>query len=78
MMMTWNSMVENYPNMWVVIKNPVMDGPDVIKGEVITAKSDDEICDYEDSHDNEGLIFRRTTDDEWNGTIRTDFIIRTV
>ena len=32
--MTWDQMVETYPDMWVAIANPVMDGdhPDVIEG----------------------------------------------
>lgn len=78
MIITWDEMIKRYPNMWVVIKNPVMDGPDVIEGEIVTALNDDEICDYEDLHDNDGFIFRRTTEDDWNGTIRTDFVIETV
>ena len=62
--LTWNEMVSMYPNMWVVIKNAITDGPDVVKGEVLTTKTDDEICEYEDKHDKEGLLFRRTTEDE--------------
>ena len=76
--LTWDEMVTLYPNMWVVIKNATMDGPDVIKGELVTTKTDEEICDYEIAHYDEGLIFRRTTEDEWNGTIKADFIIKTL
>lgn len=35
--MTWEQMVENYPDMWVAILNPVMDGdhPDILEGDVV-------------------------------------------
>ncbi len=37
--MTWNQMVEAYPNMWVAIRNPIMDGdhPDILEGDVYQA-----------------------------------------
>ena len=76
--MTWEEISKQYPNMWVAVKNPIMSGPDIIEGDVVAIKSDTEICDYENEHDNEGLIFRRTMEDEWNGTIDTGFIITTV
>ena len=76
--LTWNEMVTLYPNMWVVIKNATTDGPDIVRGELVTTKTDEEICEYEDAHYDEGLIFRRTTDSEWNGTVSTDFIVKTV
>lgn len=63
--LSWNQMVSMYPNLWVVIKNAVMDGPDVIEGEVVTTKTDDEICGYEDAHDNEGYLFRRTSEEDY-------------
>ena len=28
--MTWDEMVEKYPDRWVVVKDAVMDGPDVL------------------------------------------------
>lgn len=78
MIMTWDEMTHKYPSMWVVIREAVMDGPDVISGDVIAAISDDDICEYEDKHFKDGYLFRRTADGDWNGTFRADFDIQTI
>ena len=75
--MTWNNMVEEYPNMWLAIKNAEMDGPNIITGIVFAVLTDDEIIDYEDEHGDEGLIFRRTKGGVSNGPIRANFIVET-
>ena len=77
MLETWGNIVREYPGMWVAIKNPQMDGPNIISGELFAVKSDDEIIDFEDEHIGEGLIYRRTTGGESNGPIRANFIIET-
>lgn len=78
--MTWDQMVETYPDMWVAIANPVMDGdhPDVIEGDVVDAVSDEEIGDFEEEHINDDLTYRRTTESGWNGMFYADFSITTV
>ena len=78
--MTWDQMVSEYPDMWVAIKNPETDGvkPDILAGEVVTALSDDDVDDYEESHLDEKLIYKRTTESGWNGMFYTDFSITTV
>ncbi len=76
--MTWEEMVMTYPDAWVVLKNVKKSGPDIISGDVIDVVDDNEIMDYEDEHDGEGLTFRRTTEGEWNGTISANFIIETI
>ncbi|MBO4395018.1 MAG: hypothetical protein J5819_01560 [Eubacterium sp.] len=72
---TWDEMVEKYPNSWVVIRNAEMDGPNIISGIVETVKTDDEICDYESQHLREGLVFMRTTEGDWSGTIDSNLRI---
>ncbi len=78
--MTWNQMVEAYPNMWVAIRNPIMDGdhPDILEGDVVDVISDDNISEYEVEHQGQGLTFYRTTESGWNGMFYADFSITTV
>ena len=78
--MTWDEMVEKYPDMWVAISNPVMDGdhPDVLEGDLVCAVSDDEIGKFRSDHRGEGLIYRRTTESGWNGMFYADFSIKAV
>lgn len=75
--MSWDEMVLEYPDMWIAVKDAVMDGPDILSGEVFAIKSDEEIIDYEDLHSEEGLIFRRTKGGRSNGPIRANFVIET-
>ncbi len=78
--MTWEEMVKTYPDMWVAVANPVMDGdsPDILEGDVVATVSDDDIGDYEVDHIGEGLKYCRTTDSGWNGMFYADFSITTV
>ena len=76
--MTWEEMVNMYPGKWVVIVNPIMDGPDVISGEILDVKSDEEIGKYRVEHRKDGFTFRRTTEEKWSGIIDADFVIETV
>ena len=78
--MTWDEMVNAYPDMWVVIANPIMDGeaPDILEGDVVDVVSDDDIGDYKESHRNQGLKYRRTTESGWNGMFYEDFSIKTI
>lgn len=77
MLETWENIIKMYPGMWVAIKNPQMDGPNIIAGELFAVKTDDEIIDFEDEHVGEGLIYRRTTGGDLNGPIRANFIVET-
>ena len=78
--MTWDEMVEKYPDKWVVISDPLMDGdhPDVLEGDVVAVVDDDELSDYEDKHVKENYIYRRTTESGWNGIFYADFSIKVV
>ena len=80
MRMKWDQMVEQYPDMWVVIANPVMDGdhPDIMEGDVVDVVSDDEIGDYRLSHMSQNYEYRRTTESGWNGMFYADFSITTL
>ena len=37
--MRWEEMVDAFPDQWVAVQNAVMDGPDVIEGDVLCAIS---------------------------------------
>ena len=78
--MTWDDMVKTYPDMWVAVANPIMDGdaPDILEGDIVAAVSDDDIGDYKNAHRNQGLKYRRTTESGWNGMFYADFSITTV
>ncbi len=78
--MSWDEMVKDYPDKWVAIANPVMDGnaPDILEGDVVAVISDEEIGNYKDLHRNQGLKYRRTTESGWNGMFYADFSITTV
>ena len=73
--MKWEERVEKYPDRWVALNNVVKGGLDIVSGDVVAVKTDDEICGYEDEHIGEGLIFRRTTEGYWDGIINSDFAI---
>ena len=72
---SWQYMSETYPDMWVAIREPEMDGPDVISGIIEAVLSDDEIIECENNHLYDGLKFRRTTEGNWGGIIESNFII---
>ena len=78
--MTWDQIVEEYPDMWVAIANPVFDGdhPDILEGDVVAVAKDDVIGDVKSEHRGEGLRYRRTTESGWNGIFYADFRIITV
>ena len=78
--MTWDQIVEEYPDMWVAIANPVVDGdhPDILEGDVVAVANDDEIGSVKSAHRGEGLRYRRTTESGWNGIFYADFSIKTV
>ncbi len=67
--MTWSEMVEKYPDKWVVVDNPIMDGdsPDIIEGDVVAVVDDDKIDNYEIDNLDKGYIYRRTTEGFCNG-----------
>ncbi len=43
---TWQEMVDKYPDMWVAVKDAEMDGPDILSGVPVDVKSDDDIAQY--------------------------------
>ena len=77
--MTWDQMVERYPDRWVAVANPIFDGnhPDILEGDVVDVLTDDEISAYEVSHHGQNLRYRRTTESGWSGMFYADFAIRT-
>lgn len=73
--LTWDEMVEKYPNLWVAVKDAEMDGGDIISGEVVDAKPDKEMRSFRIANWGSGLVFRRTSDGEFDGFINSDFKI---
>ena len=71
--MTWEQMVDIFPNLWVVVQNAIMNGGDIISGEVVATMSDDEIEAYRCNHLGQGNRYRRTTEDYGYGIINSDF-----
>ena len=78
--MTWEQMVERYPDRWVVVANPVFDGnhPDILEGDVVDVVTDEEIGRYKADHQWQDLRYERTTESGWSGMFYADFAIRTV
>lgn len=60
--MTWDEMVLQYPDKWVVLKNVFFSGPDIDSAEIVCVKDDADILDYQDEHLDDDLTFRRTTE----------------
>ena len=73
--MTWDEMVQEYPEQWVAVKDAEMDGPDIVSGILVAAKTDDDIIPFRIAHFDDDLIYRRTTEGEFHGIIDADFII---
>ena len=73
--MTWQEMVDAYPDQWVVVKDAVMDGPDILSGVLVTVKTDDDIGAYRVQNSRRGYEFRRTTEGFWNGITGSSIVI---
>ena len=73
--MTWEEMVKKYPNQWVIVKDAVMDGPDIVSGIVVAVKSDSEIIPFRLSNTHKDYEICRTTEGWFNGVIDTDLSI---
>ena len=67
--MTWSEITKAYPDKWVAIANPVMDGdsPDILEGDIVAVVNDEDIDSYELSHHGKGYKYRRTTEGFFNG-----------
>ena len=73
--MTWEEMVDQYPERWVAIRDAQMDGADIVSGIVDAVLTDDEIGEYREQAA-PGLLFDRTTEGNWYGPISAEFSIR--
>lgn len=73
--MTWNEMVKEYPDKWVVVDDAEKSGPDVISGILVAVKTDDEIGDYQADNFRKGYDFVRTTEGAFNGITGSDIVI---
>ena len=66
--MSWDEMVKEYPDRWVVIKDAEMDGPDIISGIIVTVKSDDDIMRFRIDNQKKGYKFYRTSEGDFLGS----------
>lgn len=74
--LSWDEMVEKYPDQWIAVKDAEMDGADIMSGEVVTAQSDEEMREFRIKHRGDGYVFRRTSDCGFNGHITSNLRIR--
>lgn len=73
--MTWDEIVNKYPNMWVAIKDAEIDGSDILSGIVVAVKSDNDIDDFRIKNIRKGYRFRRTTEGFFNGITGSSIVI---
>lgn len=73
--LSWDEMVSIYPDQWVAVKDAEMDGADIVSGEVVVAKSDREMRQFRMQNRRSGLVFRRTSDGDFDGFINSDIKI---
>ena len=73
--LSWSEMVNIYPDQWIAVKDAEMDGADILSGEVVVAKPDREMRKYRLHNPQSGLVFRRTSEGDFNG-INSDIKIR--
>ena len=73
--MSWDEMVKEYPDRWVVIKDAEMDGPDIISGIIVTVKSDDDIMRFRIDNQKKGYKFYRTSEGDFYGITDADISI---
>ena len=73
--MTWDDIVDQYPERWVAIRDAEMDGADIISGIVEAVLTDEEVGEYREQAAL-GLLFDRTTEGNWYGPINAEFSIR--
>ena len=72
---TWEQMVQQFPDQWVAVKEAEMDGGDIISGEVVCAKPDEEMRSFRAKNRKCGFVFRRTSEGTFNGFIDSDIKI---
>ena len=73
--MTWDEMVNRYPDQWVVIEDAEMNGSDIISGVIVTAKPDSEITQYRLNNKRRDYEICRTTEGGFDGIIDADISI---
>ncbi len=74
--LSWAEMVSIYPDQWVAVKDAEMDGADILSGEVVAAKPDREMRVFRLHNSKAGLVFRRTSEGDFDGYINSDIKIR--
>ena len=74
--LSWDEMVQQYPDLWVAVKDAEMDGADIMSGEVIAAQSDEDMRRFGVKNRGAGLVFRRTSEHNFNGHISSNLRIR--
>ena len=78
--LTWEEMVEKYPDKWVFVKNAELDGIDIASGELICACTDKECGKKVSELVDAGVRFyhARTTHDIFGGFINAENVTVTI
>lgn len=74
----WNSIVEDYPDKWVVLKDVIFNGEDIENAIVVSVETDDTIIEYQENHLDDNFVYRRTTESIDSGIISANFCISIV
>ena len=67
--MSWVEIVQQYPDLWVAVKDAEMDGADIVSGTVVSALPDKEMREFRIKNRGSGYVFRRTTEQGYNGPV---------
>lgn len=73
--MAWDEMVSRYSDMWVVVDDAELSGPDIVSGIVVDAVSDDDIGHYQAENFEKGYEYCRTTEGFFNGITGSSIVI---
>lgn len=74
----WNSIVEDYPDKWVVLKDVVFNGEDIESAVVVSVETDGTIIEYQENHIDDNFVYRRTTESSESGIVSANFCISIV
>ena len=73
--LTWDEMVEKYPDKWVAVDKAEKKGSDVLSGVLVAVIPDKDIEDYMADNLRKGYDFVRTTEGAFNGITGSDIVI---
>lgn len=72
--LTWDEVVDLFPDLWVVFKDCEYENIDFIKGTLIDVIEDKDRIEYMNKHQKEEIYIDRTTDSLSSGYIHAEII----